>query len=329
MNEMIEGVLKYLGELLGDRPPAKAWSAASLPLHLRERYHLFRTHLYGRDWMLAIEGDEWEPGTASEYRDQAQQLEQAAGVPVVLVVASMTAGVRNRMVQMNVPFLVPGTQVFLPLCMVNLKERYTDQPPRGGKPLSPTAQVMVLYQILRGGLETMPSKQIAQTLAYSEMAIVKARSELEANRLCASRRYGKEVRLECDLPSRQIWERSLPFLRAPVFKRHWCRVTELFPDSKVAGITALARMGELSDDPIPCCAIDKKQFQRLLEAGVIHGCPHREDANTAIEAWHYDPALLADGMNVDPLSLFLSLRGDPDERVQAALAVMMEELTWR
>jgi len=329
MNDMIEGVLKYLGELLGARPQVKEWSAASLPLHLRERYHLSRTHLYGRDWVLAMEGDEWEPGTASEYRNQAQQLEQAAGVPIVLVVSSMTAAVRNRMVQLNVPFLVPGTQVFLPLCMVNLQERYADQSPRSGKPLSPTAQVMVLYQILRGGLETMSSKQIAKTLAYSEMAIVKARSELEVNRLCASRRYGKEVRLECDLPSRQLWDRALPFLRTPVFKRHWCRVTEPFPDSKAAGIAALAGRGDLSDDPVPACAIEKKRFHGLLEAGVIHGCPHREDANTAIEAWHYDPALLADGKTVDPLSLFLSLRDDPNERVQTALAVMMEGLTWR
>ena len=62
---------------------------------------------------------------------------------------------------------------------------------------------------------------------------------------------------------------------------------------------------------------------------MIHGCPHREDANARIETWTYAPALLADGKGVDPLSLFLSLRDDPDERVQAALAAMMEGFTWR
>lgn len=329
MNTILDRVLRYLGELLGDRPQVKEWAADALPLHLRERYRLFRTHLFGREWVLAVEGDGWEPGTPSEYRSHARQLEQTAAVPVVLAVASMPAAVRNRMVQMNVPFLVPGTQVFLPLCMVNLQERHGESSPSSGRPLSPTAQVMVLYQILRGGLEIMPSKQIAKTLGYSEMAIVKARSELEANRLCASRRYGKEVRLECDLPSRQLWDSALPFLRPPVFKRHWCRVTRPFPDSKAAGITALAERSDLSDDPTPTCAIEKKRFQELLEEGVLHGCPHREDANARIEAWTYDPALLADGKSVDPLSLFLSLRDDPDERVQASLAVMMEGLTWR
>jgi len=329
MNDMIERILRYLGELLGARPQVKEWSAATLPLHLRERYRLFRTHVFGREWVLALEGDGWEPGTPSEYRNQAQQIEKAVDAPVALAVASLTSSVRNRMVQMNVPFVVPGTQVFLPLCMVNLQERYGDRLPRSGRPLSPTAQTMVLYQILRGGLETLSSKQIARTLGYSEMAIVKARSELEANRLCASRRYGKEVRLECDLPSRLLWDRALPYLRTPVVKRHWCSVTKPFPDAKVAGITGLAERGDLSDDPIPTYAIEKKRFQGLLKEGAIRVCSHREDANTAIEAWAYDPALLADGEAVDLLSLFLSLRADPDERVQSALSGMMEGLTWR
>jgi hypothetical protein len=330
MNNLIEIVQRYLGELRGDRLlHMKEWSVAALPLHLRERYRLFRTDLFGREWVLALEGEGWEAGTPSEYRNQAQQIEHAAGIPVVLVLPSIPATVRNRMVQMNIAFLVPGTQVFVPLYIINLQERYGDSLQKRKKPLGPTAQVMVLYQIRRGGLEVLSSKQIAKTLGYSEMAIVKARAELETHRLCASRRYGKEVRLECDLPSRQLWERALPLLRTPVVKRHWCHVMKPLPSAKVAGISALASRGNLADEPIPTHAMEKKIFQKRLEQDVIHGCPHREDANIRVETWTYAPALLTDKPAVDPLSLFLSLRDDPDERVQTELTVMMEGLSWR
>jgi len=47
-----------------------------------------------------------------------------------------------------------------------------------------------------------------------------------------------------------------------------------------------------------------------------------------IEVWSYDPATLSQDGIVDPLSLFLSLRDDPDERVQGALRRMLEGLPW-
>ena len=47
-----------------------------------------------------------------------------------------------------------------------------------------------------------------------------------------------------------------------------------------------------------------------------------------VEVWSYDPLILAEDDFVDRLSLFLSLRETPDERIEAALAEMMETLAW-
>jgi hypothetical protein len=54
----------------------------------------------------------------------------------------------------------------------------------------------------------------------------------------------------------------------------------------------------------------------------------REDNEVEIEVWSYDPRVLLDGPTVDRLSLFLSLRDDPDERVQQALQEMMRSFSW-
>jgi hypothetical protein len=51
------------------------------------------------------------------------------------------------------------------------------------------------------------------------------------------------------------------------------------------------------------------------------------DANE-IEVWRYPPALFAERDVVDPLSLYLSLKGTSDERIEASLDEMMRKLGW-
>ncbi len=79
----------------------------------------------------------------------------------------------------------------------------------------------------------------------------------------------------------------------------------------------------VSDDPIHTFAIRDKQLISALGAGVILGCGGPEDAEARIEAWKYDPSLLADGNNADRLSVYLSLRHSADERVQKELQTLV------
>ena len=47
------------------------------------------------------------------------------------------------------------------------------------------------------------------------------------------------------------------------------------------------------------------------------------DQEIQIEQWIYDPSLFGKNGSVDPISFYLSLRDDPDERVQEALEDMV------
>jgi hypothetical protein len=47
-----------------------------------------------------------------------------------------------------------------------------------------------------------------------------------------------------------------------------------------------------------------------------------------VEVWSYNPELLSGGQIVDRLSLYLSLKDNEDERVEAALEHMMEAVSW-
>ena len=329
MNKLIQKTERYLHKLTDTPVIFKQEPGERLPLVLRERYALRRISFLGREWVLAIEAEGWDGATPSEYREQARQLTQTLGKQVVLVLSALSGTTRNRLVQMNIPFMVPETQLFLPLALINLRETYPRQDAQAGKKLTPSAQVLVLHHILKGGLEGLSSKQIAGKLDYSEMAISKARAELQVNHLCETHRKGKELRLEFTLPAQSLWKQAEPLLRSPVAKTHWVQWDQPVAGAKRAGISALSERGLLADDEIPVFAIKKNDFQHLLERGAVHGSLNRDEANARVEAWYYDPTLLSDGSDVDPLSLYLSLRENPDERVQSELATMMEDFSWR
>ena len=62
-----------------------------------------------------------------------------------------------------------------------------------------------------------------------------------------------------------------------------------------------------------------KETRNALAMGQMDICLLEEDATIVVEAWPYAPQILSKGPSVDPLSLYLSMQRDSDERVQMAL----------
>ncbi|WP_156994024.1 hypothetical protein [Terriglobus sp. TAA 43] len=229
--------------------------------------------------------------------------------------------------QQHVPFIVPGTQMFLPMMMVDLREQYAR---RGTKPLqqlSTAAQLIVLYHLVRQPLDQVPQATIADFLGYSRMAISRANEELQNVRLCELRRSGREVYLEFLGAPRTIWETAEPLLKSPVRKTHWIHWQKKPKDIPLAGTTALAKLTMLNEDSVPTFAIRERFVQAAWSAGRFSLAPGRDGADARLEGWAYDPALLSPrGDTVDPCSLYLSLRANADERVQKELQYLLDKV---
>src|SRR5690606_3818293 len=108
----------------GERPELVAEKATRLPLFLRERYQIQTVHLFGRRFPLALEKNDWDAGSPGEYESQAETLRTQLGETVVLVLPMLPSHARNRMVRLGIPFIVPGSQMFLPTAMIDLRERF-------------------------------------------------------------------------------------------------------------------------------------------------------------------------------------------------------------
>src|ERR1017187_5971335 len=328
MASLKERLLNHLELLSGERPDLAAEAGSALPLFLRKRYAVFSTRLFGRKSLLAVGAEGGEIGSPGEYGKHEEVLKLKLGEPVVLVLPILPSYARNRMVQMGIPFIVPGSQTFIPNSLIDLRERFPQPNSKRRETLSPAAQCTVLYHLLLGPLTEISLKDIAQKVQYSPMMMTKVKDELEAAEICKIVRNGRSIVLDFTATGRALWEQVQPQLTSPIKKKHWVQSAKPGPPALLAGMSALSLRTMIAADRLPTYALPLAVFQDFLERGICTGCHDAEKATARIEVWSYNPQLLGHDQMVDSLSLYLSLRNSADERVQQQLEQLIAELKW-
>jgi DNA-binding MarR family transcriptional regulator len=298
----------------------------TLPLFLRDRYQFFRAALYGRSLYFAIEKTQPRELSATKYGSEAELLKKRLSVDVILIFDRLPSYIRNRFVKQGVPFIVPGTQMFLPMLMIDLREHFSKAYMRLPEKLSPTSQVVVLYHILKEPLTQEPLGQLAKRLGYSAMAMSKAQEELLAAKLCKVVRAGRTTLLRFELRGRALWQKAEPLMTTPVKRTLWVRWGQPRARAVISGVTALSEASMLMDEQLQTHAMRDKDVAGALSKGQIVLCGGREEAEARMEAWKYDPWLLAENGKADRCSLYLSLRNTPDERIQKEIEFLIEGL---
>ncbi len=321
-------LLDYFEPLLGERPDLAPEKAVGLPLFLRERFDFQSTRLFGKAYILAFENENQDAESPGEYENFVGIMQPHFTAPVTLVLPRLPSYARNRMVRRGVPFIVPGSQTFLPAALIDLRERFTQPKPEKGKKLTPAAQCVVLYHLQRQSLENLPLREIAGKIGYSPIMLTKVKGELEVAGICRTARIGRAIALEFTNQGRNLWESIQPVLSSPVRKTVWVQWNEPSYPALIAGLSALGKQTLMADDRLPTYALPTATFQANLERGLYQGCKGPEDANLRLESWSYNPLLFGNSKMVDPLSLFLSLRDFPDERVQQQLETLIDQITW-
>ena len=162
------------------------------------------------------------------------------------------------------------------------------------------------------------------------MNITRAVQELAALGLVEVKKSGR-----CDyvIPisfGKQLFEKARPYLIDPVQKRVFVKHLDIFNNLPFSGETALAERTMLNMPPVPCRAIDRREYKKHQERGLEHIDPawYSGTDYTELEVWRYDPRLFAVDGAVDVVSLAFSLENHKDERIEIAVDEMMEEYLW-
>jgi len=324
----LENLKEYLKTLLDTEPGLRLVAMPNLPVFLRERFAFYQADLFGRAWTLALENEAWETGSPGEYEKQANLLRPHVKAPVIFVLDAIDSITRQRLVQKGIPFIVPGTQCFLPGALVDFRERFPRKGIQGRDRLSPAAQLVLLYHLQRQRLDGRPLNQIARDLGYSTMTLSKVKDELEEAGLCEVQRKGRSVSMRFVAECRELWDLAMEKLSSPVRKTLWVQwATPGYPALR-AGISALSEKTMINEDRLPTYALSQVMLEGWLRKGTVIRCPDAEAATVKMEGWAYEPKLLGDNSNVDVLSLYLSLRDSHDERIQKELEELIQGVHW-
>lgn len=323
-------ILKYLEEILGKAPKSvllERERVHGLPHFLVNSYKFFDCELFGCRLVFAQPEKRKADATPAEYAQQVVRLQDHFKVPVALLLSRVEAYQRNRLVQMGVPFIVPNRQLFLPQLMVDLQEHFPRAASRQAKQLSTPAQLVFLYHLLAENVGEFSLRELARRTGYSATTLTKVQEELESFGLCEIRRVGRSKFLHFKFSGKKLWKVALPILRSPV--RGIKPVRDIAPRLLVmkAGLSALAEKTHINSDQVSTYAMKESTFKKALMNGEVVVAQNKDEATAIVELWAYDPEFVND-QNIDVLSLFLSLKDDPDERVQGELKKLLEDQSW-
>jgi DNA-binding transcriptional ArsR family regulator len=317
----------YLKETLHAPVRLERWrGATALPAYLTGQYGFLDGSIGNVRVLFLQSAEEPVPSVAKKHERALQQHWTGA---VAFAFPRVTPRTRQRMVSEGLPFVVPGSQVYLPFLGTSLRERYAAPRTSPAERLRPSAQVLFLASLMNPASAADTPTEAAKRLGYTAMAMGQALTQLEDAGLMRVRKEGRERRFGLADDPAVLWERAQTLLASPVSRRHHLAgVPASARKGPVAGLSALATYSAIAEPGVLVVALDRAKTKALLGAKNIEELTGPEEADLTVEVWSYDPALLSKAPAVDRLSLYLSLREDPDERVQAALAEMMRGMAW-
>jgi len=303
-----------------------------LPHFIVDRYQLWRGEIFGRPciFMAARPADPSEgPSELARHREIVRERLQAP--LIILLLDTLPARRRKRLIADRHAFMVPGAQLFIPEMLLEFREVRAARAPMTRAPdrFSPTAQLIAVAALLRQEVDGANATTLARRFGAAAMSVGRAFDELQAAGVADARRIGRERTLHLEMEGHTLWCGVERHLQSPVRKVR--RVLIPYPDQfpgLIAGESALGLYTALGPPRIRTLAVAAADWNRLVaEHGLEDAEPGYGDGDD-VQTWAYAPAALAEGNVVDRLSLYLSVRDHADERVVQAAEQLLEDMPW-
>lgn len=323
MRDLIESLKSYLNEALNISIDVHHWKhPGNLPFFLTDSYEFFKFSILEQPCLLMVSKGKTEitPGLISKHYKQVQK---SCDDCIIYAQSSLSSYNRKRLIEHNIPFIIPGNQMYLPHLGIDLREHFRRLHCKKDKAFSPAAQAVVIYALMRQTSENLTSSHLVEKLRYTLMTINRVFAELKTAQIGEFFQEGRE-RCWTFSDKQTLWKLVAPFLRSPVKKRLWLKSHQL---KILAGLTALSHLSSLAPPPLPVFAASMHLWEIWQKLG-FEELPSADGADIQLEIWHYDPDLFAKNNIADPFSLYLSLKENQDERIESALDEMMENVEW-
>lgn len=262
--------------------------------------------------------------TPLKYKQITKQTKILVGMPVVVILDSLTYYERERLINQGVYFIISDKYAFLTSLIANVHAKKKNKNP---SKLTPVAQYVLLYYLLsEESKKEYTIKDLEQIMPCNYVALARAVANLEDCKLCSSEIKDntgiKHLRFSGN--KRELWTKAQSYLSSPVKKVLYCDAIPPESNFSISGVNALSKYSHLNSEQYETRAIWDKLFNPS-------GAQFNEvEGLCKIEIWKY-PTTMPSFSNhnvVDKLSLYLSMKDEPDARIEKELEIMIEEMKW-
>jgi DNA-binding MarR family transcriptional regulator len=320
--DFISKLKKYILDTLGEAVTVEDVPVKELPYYLIGLYEYFLIKSpYGSFMLIHLTA---EAPTPSVIKKHTEKLTQIFNKEIVYSADYIEPFNRKRLISYKVPFIVPYSQLYLPMLRMDMRER-REKKPVSIEHLSPAAQLLFVYLFMNKMSESIAYVELAEVLKMSRMSVGRAIKEMEAAGIVNITKNGKERSYSFAGSREEVLNTALKYLRSPVIKEIW---VEEVPDGLEVfktGLDALSDFTMIEKNPYQEYAVLSKSYREsvLGRKDMIQAEP---DLGIKLELWNYSPEFTASENTVDKLSLYLSLLSDKDERVQIANEELLKEI---
>lgn len=294
----VEANLTKLPKILADR----------LPMVITGAFDLMVGSLYGQRVVFAK--DKTEQYTPLQLRKVAVLIGEKTGLHSIFILEQLTSYNQSRLIKQGVNFILPGKIMFMPELLIDIRPIRNSFDQDSKMPVM--AQVIVLYHLECQPIIGMTITDIAETLGVSYATCNKALTWLRGHELATETKVGKHKLISLEEDKWSVWKKAFLFMYSPIERI-------LYTDTDVhylSGYNALAEYSHLAHT---------NEDVRAWH-GRVPSYFTKEENKTKVEVWRYSPALLSKTAVVDPLSLYLILKDDEDERVSMELDYMLHQI---
>lgn len=298
----------------------------NLPVYMTSGRSFYRAKHSELDFFIIKIGNKEKFGVVA-FDKQLKKYQDATNKNVAFCFENLTKVQRDALLARKIPFICGSSQLYLPFLGMLISNDFKKKQETKFDKMMPATQELFLYLLYKCKNKKVIKKQAAEELGLTRTSVTRASEQLAAMNLIQQEKIGKEYQMWLVSSGLDAFECAKPFLINPVQKKMFVQVSNGMEKYPLSGEFALGKCTMLNSPDLRCVAIDKGEelVKNFTEVDVNW---ETDKECIEVELWKYNPMLFQKNGLADPISLYMSLQGNEDERVEASVEEYLEGYEW-
>lgn len=257
-------------------------------------------------------------------KKQLQKFQGISEFPCALGLENLTSLQRRNLLENHIPFISRSQQIYLPFWGCALSEKFKAAVPIDEK-MAPGTQLVFLYLYYSAEGSRTNLTQLSKAVCLSKATCTRAVNDLTASGLISVEETGNTKWIMPTFEKPEFLKKGYARLKSPVERLVYVKRKPTVSHIK-GGIQALSEISMIGvKEQDGGIAVLKKECAKITADDILSKQEFEDFGGYILEAWSYDPAILAYHDRVDDISLLLSLEDNPNERIQMSLDEIREK----